>query len=302
MAKLPSVSDLTSLSKEEVKAFFSNIDTVLVDCDGVLWFGKNPLPGSMEVINRLKELGKKVFLVSNNATHTPEQYVKKCSMFGTKVDKNDIIIPSVVIGEYLKDQNFKGKAFVIGSQAMKQTLTDLGIECIGDNDELQEESLIGFTDNLKSLDLNTEAVILDFDLKLNYLKLVKAVVLLGQSNSTYIIGATDFNVPITPEITIPGPGYFENLLASVTKRKPIIAGKPSPVVAKVISKRHPLVPERTVMIGDAMTQDVLLGNNCGFHTILVLSGVSSLEDATRYPDNKPTYYTSTLGDLLPLLQ
>jgi ribonucleotide monophosphatase NagD (HAD superfamily) len=52
---------------------------------GVLWFGNTPLEGSVEVINRLKELGKKVFLVSNNCTSTLSQYMNKTNTFGLRV-------------------------------------------------------------------------------------------------------------------------------------------------------------------------------------------------------------------------
>jgi ribonucleotide monophosphatase NagD (HAD superfamily) len=51
----------------------------------VLWLGNTPLEGSVPVINRLKELGKKVFLVSNNCTSTLAEYVEKTKKFGINV-------------------------------------------------------------------------------------------------------------------------------------------------------------------------------------------------------------------------
>jgi Predicted sugar phosphatases of the HAD superfamily len=53
----------------------------------VLWAGDTPLEGSLEVINRLKELGKKVFLISNNCTLTMNQYMKKIKKFGLNVSE-----------------------------------------------------------------------------------------------------------------------------------------------------------------------------------------------------------------------
>jgi ribonucleotide monophosphatase NagD (HAD superfamily) len=52
---------------------------------GVLWLNNTPLEGSVEVINRLKELGKKVFLVTNNCNSTVNQYMNKTNAFGLHV-------------------------------------------------------------------------------------------------------------------------------------------------------------------------------------------------------------------------
>ncbi|CAG2063984.1 unnamed protein product [Timema podura] len=71
-------------------------------------------------------------------------------------------------------------------------------------------------------------------------------------------------------------------------------------MAHLIEKIHPLNPSRTLMIGDSLDHDILLGSRCGFQTLLVLSGQCTLEDATN-EDNMPKYSLNKLGDLLPLL-
>ena len=50
-----------------------------------------------------------------------------------------------------------------------------------------------------------------------------------------------------------------------------------------------------------ISTDMQLGTNCGFQKLLVLSGVSKLEDVKGDSTNVPHYYAKTLGDLLPLL-
>jgi len=74
--------DLASMSPTEVKTFFDSYDTVLTDCDGVLWKGNNPIEGSPEMIHKFREMGKRVIYVTNNSTKTRKDYVKKCADLG----------------------------------------------------------------------------------------------------------------------------------------------------------------------------------------------------------------------------
>ena len=74
--------DLTELSLQDQKSFFNSFDTVLTDCDGVLWSGNTPIPGSVEMIHKFREMGKKVIYVTNNATRSRKEYVTKMEDLG----------------------------------------------------------------------------------------------------------------------------------------------------------------------------------------------------------------------------
>lgn len=87
-------------------------------------------------------------------------------------------------------------------------------------------------------------------------------------------------------------------------------GKPERYIAEVLTKRFKVNPERTLMIGDRHNTDILLGTRCGFKTLLVLTGITTLEDVNKWKLSEcarlkefiPDYYIESLGDLLPYLE
>ncbi|XP_069675098.1 glycerol-3-phosphate phosphatase-like isoform X2 [Periplaneta americana] len=245
---------LSSLNKEEMVNFLSSFDTVLTDGDGVLWYWQTSMKDSINVINRFKELGKKVFLVSNNCVNTVDQYVMKCEAAGLNLTRPDY---EVQIGN------------------------------------VQEE--------IMKMDRDVGAVVIDFDNNINYIKMTKALFHLKRPNCLFVAGAKDLVVPIHKDLNLIGPGHFVSNLEQLSGRKAVITGKPSTLIKDFISKRHPINPERTLMIGDLLSSDIKLGTNCGFQTLLVLSGASTLEEAKNDSTNLPHYYINSLGDLLPLL-
>lgn len=301
MAQRGQIPDLASLNSKEVTTFLGSFDTVLTDCDGVLWIGNQQLPGSIETIKKLDEMGKKIFFISNNNLLTVDKYVMKIQAMGYNATKEQILIPGVVIAAYLKSVNFKKKAYVIGTKSLVATLKEAGIDCQGDEPELAENSLSGFKNQITSLDSSFGAVVVDFDPNINYLKMMKAVALLKKPDCIFVAGATDETVMIHSDLKMIGPGSFLSILEKVSEKNAVILGKPGSFIKEVVSSRHSIVPSKTLMIGDMLKQDVLFGNRSGFQTVLVLSGVCTLDDISNDPDNQPTYYIQKLGDLMSKL-
>ena len=84
--------EVSKLSDSEVADWFNSFDTVMTDCDGVLWVGGGAIEGSPDMIQRFRALGKKVFYVTNNSTKHRREYkskVDKLGFGGEMVRKNN---------------------------------------------------------------------------------------------------------------------------------------------------------------------------------------------------------------------
>jgi Haloacid dehalogenase-like hydrolase len=126
-----SATNVRDLSKDQLKAWIASFDTVLTDCDGVLWLYNDHIAGSREVMNRFKEIGKQTFFVTNNSTKTREEFATKANTMGFNVTKDDVVSTAFVVAQYLKQRNFTGKVYVIGSAGVAQELDAVGFRHTG---------------------------------------------------------------------------------------------------------------------------------------------------------------------------
>ena len=87
-------------------------------------------------------------------------------------------------------------------------------------------------------------------------------------------------------------------------------GKPSKVPFDYVKRFHNLDPQKVLMVGDRANTDILFGNNCGLHTLLVLTGVTSLKEVTSWSESGnelekqcvPEYYLNDVGEFYKLIQ
>ncbi|XP_008548278.1 glycerol-3-phosphate phosphatase [Microplitis demolitor] len=302
--------NLNNLSNDELTKILDSFDTIITDCDGVLWHDNTPIAGAAEVMSAFDRLGKKVFYITNNSTKSCEEFIEKFHSLNFPANDENILCTSYLVAKYLKDKNFKKKVYMIGSSGIAKELDKVGIPHVGlGRDPITSDDVSLLLSYFKP-DSEVGAVVVGFDLHFNYLKLLKAASFLNNKDVEFIATNTDEQFPGDNNIIIPGTGSLVKCVETCSERKATVMGKPSTYISEMLHKNYKINPERTLMIGDRANTDILLGKRCNYKTLLVLTGVSTAEQVEKWKKSSdpydhelvPTYYSNSIADLLPSLE
>lgn len=299
------------LDKSAIESgFLDSFDYVLTDCDGVLWMGTTAIPGSVETIQALKNLGKEIIYVTNNSTKARAEYITKCANLGLPAKLENIISTSYCAAAFLKAQNFQKKVYVLGGTGITQELQNANIEHLPVGPDPMPDNWIQWLSEFK-IDPEVGAVIVGFDHHISYPKLTKAASYLKNPETLFIATNRDEQFPAEGNLIIPGAGTFVTAVEVVTGRKSTALGKPERYMIDCIKEVYPDIKfDRCIMIGDRLNTDIMLGTKHGIRTLLVLTGINSLEDVQECQKSTdenqqlqvPDYYLPCLGDLQELIK
>jgi 4-nitrophenyl phosphatase len=236
------------------------VQALILDMDGVLWHDDQPLGDLPKIFAELKRRGYRVALATNNATRSVEQYLDKLARFGVILERWQVINSPQAVAQYLCHRHPQGgPVYVVGEQGLIETLVEYGFH-IADQDVL--------------------AVIVALDRQVTYEKLKKAALLI-RAGAPFIATNPDRTLP-TPEGLIPGAGAIVAAVEAATGVKPIIIGKPAPEMYQVALERLDIAASQALVVGDRLETDIAGAQALGCRTALVLSGVTTEEDALRW--------------------
>ncbi|MDP2178234.1 HAD-IIA family hydrolase [Methylicorpusculum sp.] len=261
-------------------ADFSKIRSLIIDMDGVLWQGDAPFPGLIDFFSTLRNKGISFVLATNNASHTPEQYVIKLERMGVKVTINEILTSAMATASYLAERYTptETRVFVIGEDGAVKSLADQGFI-------LTDVCQFTDTEEAKSL-LNVDIVVSGKDRSLTWDKLATATINIRAGAAFY---GTNGDTTLPTEFgLIHGNGAILAALETATGKAPIIIGKPEPTIYQQAMAILGALPGETIAIGDRLETDILGAVRTGIQSIMVLSGVSTLEDL-KSSDYQPSW-------------
>ncbi|KAJ1036554.1 hypothetical protein NDA13_000086 [Ustilago tritici] len=300
----------------DYESLLSAYDTFLFDCDGVLWSGDETIPGVVSVLEKLRCRGKEIIFVTNNAAKSRATYLEKFASLSIQADIDQVFSSSYASAVYLqKVLKFPSdrKVYVIGMHGIEEELDALGIQHCGGTNAEDNKFLpaLDFTSlqTEDAIDPKVGAVVCGFDMHMSYLKLAKAFKHLTrpefdgpvEANCSgggchFILTNDDSTFPAKGG-PWPGAGSLSAPLVFSTKRTPTIVGKPhKPMLDCIIATKH-FDPKRAIMVGDRLDTDIEFAKQGGIASLLVLTGISSLDEIQGVgAKTVPDYVVDSLGD------
>lgn len=213
---------------------------------GVLWHVTQTLPGVKECFAALQKLGKSLKFVTNNSVRAHDNYQLMFKSLDYEIQEDDLIHPVRAIVKYLKEIEFAGLIYCIGSSTFKKVMTDAGFELIDDPMELMPESFSHAVKVIRN-PKPVKAVIVDVDFNHCHAKCARAAFFLANPEVLFIAGASDLRLPLAKNVSILGPGYFTKIIEEHAGRKSMKFSKPSEHLAKQVVAH---AGKRCLFIGD----------------------------------------------------
>jgi 4-nitrophenyl phosphatase len=249
---------------------FKNVRALIIDMDGVLWHGPQPINGLVEFFKALRELQLPFILATNNASLTPEQYIDKLANMGVSVVLEEILTSGIATALYLTKQTDPSstRIFVVGEDGARQPLLKQGFTLTG----LYEVN----SSNSAHLKKGADFVVCGKDETLTWDKLATATLNI-RAGAKFIGTNADTTLPTEYGITH-GNGAILAALQAATGVSPTIIGKPEPIIYQQALALLGVEAEATVAIGDRLETDILGAVRAGIRSIMVLTGISSEQD------------------------
>jgi len=236
------------------------IGSWLMDMDGVLVREETVIPGADRFVARLRELGRPFLVLTNNSIYTRRDLAARLRLSGLEVPEEAFWTSALATSRFLEDQRPNGTAYVIGEAGLTTALHEAGYT-------LTER--------------DPDYVVLGETRTYSFERITQAIRLVARG-ARFIATKPDPTGP-SPDGPLPATGSVAALISRATGVAPYFVGKPNPLMMRSALNALDAHSETAAMVGDRMDTDVVAGLEAGLEAILVLTGVTTREEAERFP-------------------
>ena len=255
----------------------SRYDVALLDLDGVVYVGMDPVPDAPENLRKAAKEGMRIGYITNNASRPARVVAEHLASFGLEVSAEDVVTSAQAAAKLIASEFPAGSAvLVVGGEGLYAALEEYGLTAV------------------RSSDARPVAVVQGFNPEVNWVMLADGAHAINEGAKWFATNL-DLTIP-TAAGKAPGNGTLVQAVRAAVEVDPIVAGKPEPPLLETSIER--LKAQRPLMIGDRLDSDIAAANAVGIASLWVATGVNDAHDLARAPKNqRPTYIGAGLGAL-----
>lgn len=225
---------------------YEQIKAVLFDLDGTVYYGNQMIEKADRVVERFREIGKRVYCMTNNSTKSRQQICEKLAGMGLMFQKEQIYTSGYAAALYARERGYKS-VYVFGTESLKEEFEELGIKA--------SEA--------------AEVVVVGYDMEFNYQKLTDALQAALQAD-TIIACNKEKYYPGEGAKRMPGCGAMVGALeGSLGRTADYVIGKPNPLLLDVICTQQKLRKEEILVVGDTYESDIQMAQDYGCQSIYI---------------------------------
>ncbi len=259
-----------------------SIQLYLFDMDGTLYLGDRLFAFTRELLDTLRATGRRYLFMTNNSSKSVEDYIKKLKKLGIPAVKEDFITSSQATAWYLQKHHPGKTLYVCGTRSLQRELRQAGFTVTQDVEK-------------------TQCIVMGFDTELTFRKLQDVCYLLStRGDIPYIATNPDYVCP-TEFGSVPDCGSVCDMVFNATGKRPVVIGKPSPLMPELAMEKTGFSKEETAVVGDRIYTDIKSGLNAGIAGILVMSGETTREILDESPD-KPDLVLEDASEILKAIE
>lgn len=248
------------------------------DLDGTVYLGEALLPGAKRTIETLRQAGCRIAYVSNKPIDTRQSYADKMTRLGLPTPVEDIVNSSQVLIGWLTDHAPGARVFPIAEQVLIDELIEAGLVITDRPGEIQY-------------------VIASFDRTFVYRKLQIAFDAI-RAGAHLIASNADAYCPVPGGGEPDAASIIAAIEACTGHKNELVAGKPSALMARTAMTVLGTDPAESIMVGDRVETDILMGQRAGMSTAMPLTGATSLAKLA-HSEVQPDFILERLDQLLP---
>ncbi len=277
---------------------------LLVDLDGVVYRGPDPVPGVAAALATRAARGDDVVYVTNSSVWHHADFVARLTRMGAPVSPDRIVSGARATALYLSRRSPAPRhVLAVGAPGLVRELRDVGLEVTLAADAAQRWA----THRRDSTPLpagaisdGIDAVVVGLDVNFSYAHMAVA----GDAvrRGAHFVAVNRDPIHPTERGLAPGAGSLVAAIATAAQVEPVTIGKPGPMLLEVAAQAVGRSVKDAIMIGDSLTADIPAAIAAGARSILMLTGVARAAHLTDIPlESRPTAIAADADELLAVL-